>query len=357
MVQVENEVGIKPEPRDLSPLADKVYASDIPVALMDYLAANKDSLNPELRAHWAKTGFRQSGSWIEVFGEGLQTDEIFMAWHYARYIGSVVKAGKEEYPLPMYVNAWLRGPDGKPGIYLSGGPLAHVMDIWRAAASEIDFYAPDIYLPDFKGICAEYTQSGNPLMIPEARTDDQAVARAFWAVAEHDALCFAPFGIDHMEEDHLLGDGYAILNQLMPMITEAHGTNRMIGIFRQDKDEQLTGPLKIGDYRAHVSYITWDFPEEGPRYGLVIQTEEDEFMIAGCGIEVGFSAETPGPRYTNILDVEMGHFERNRWVRELRLNGDETAANHRAKIPPNTRNTFLDPSKPRILKVRVYRHD
>ncbi|MEJ2701974.1 MAG: beta-galactosidase, partial [Sedimentisphaerales bacterium] len=155
MVQVENEVGIRPEPRDLSPLADRAYAAAVPAALMDYLTANKDSLIPELRDCWAKTGFRRSGSWTEVFGEGVQTDEIFSAWYYAKYIGGVVKAGKAEYPLPMSVNAWLRAPEGKPGDYPSGGPVAHVMDIWRAAAPDIDLYAPDIYLPDFKGICAE----------------------------------------------------------------------------------------------------------------------------------------------------------------------------------------------------------
>ena len=43
------------------------------------------------------------------------------------------------------------------------------MDIWRAAAPAIDFLAPDIYLLDFKAVCASYVRSGNPLMIPEAR--------------------------------------------------------------------------------------------------------------------------------------------------------------------------------------------
>jgi hypothetical protein len=357
MVQVENEVGIKPEPRDLSALADKLYASMVPAALMDYLTANKDSLVPELRDHWARTGFRRSGTWSQIFGEGLHTDEIFSAWHYAKYIGAIVKSGKSIYPLPMYVNAWLRSPGAQPGHYPSGGPLAHVIDIWRAAAPEIDFYAPDIYLPDFKGICAEYTQSGNPLMIPEAATDNRAVSRAFWAIAQHDALCFAPFGIEHLTCDHPLVDGYAILSQLVPFITDAYGTGRMIGIYRQDKDEQLDESLIVGSYKADIRYMTRGISEDVPRYGLIIQTEDDEFIVAGYGIEVRFGSTEPGPRYTNILSVEMGHFEGSEWIRELSLNGDETAANHLAKIPPNTKNTFLNLTKPRILKVRVYRHD
>jgi hypothetical protein len=358
MVQVENEVGIKPEPRDLSPRADAAFQGPVPKQLMSYLAAHKDSLIPELRSHWEKTGFRTSGTWTEVFGEGRHTDEIFSAWHYATYIGAVVEAGKAQYPLPMYVNAWLRAPGAKPGDYPSGGPLAHVMDIWRAGGPHIDFFAPDIYLPDFKGICDEYTQSGNPLMIPEASTDDQAVARAFWAVAQHDALCFAPFGIEHCREDHPLGEGYAILRQLMPFVAAAHGSDRMVGIYRQDREKQRPDePVVVGHYRANIRYMTRGIPNDAPRYGLIIQTGAEEFLVAGYGFQVNFRATTPGPRYTGILDVEMGHFESGRWLRELHLNGDETGANHVAKIPPNTRNTFLDPSRPRILKVRVYRHD
>ncbi len=358
MVQVQNEVGIRPEPRDLSPMADAAFGSAVPGKLMDYLKAHKDSLVREFRAIWEKTGFRESGTWTDVFGDGLHTAEIFMAWHYATYINAVAKAGKDEYPLPMYVNAWLRGPGGKPGDYPSGGPVAHMMDVWRAAAPDIDLFAPDIYLPDFKGICAEYTQSDNPLMIPEARTDDEAVARAFWAIAQHDAMCFAPFGIEHCREDHPLGRGYAVLAQLIPFISAAHGTDRMVGVYRQDKDkERPDEAVIVGDYRANIRYMTRGIADNAPRYGLIIQTGPEELLVAGHGIEVNFGATTPGPRYTNILSVEMGRFEDGQWVRELRLNGDETGANHLARIPPNTRNTFLDLAEPRILKVRVYRHD
>jgi hypothetical protein len=358
MVQIENEVGIKPEPRDLSPAADRAFSSPVPAALTAYLTRRKETLIPELRAHWARAGFRTAGTWTEVFGTGLHTDEIFSAWHYARYMNAVAEAGKAAYPLPMYVNAWLRGPGAKPGDYPSGGPLAHVMDIWRAAAPSIDFVAPDIYLPDFKGICAEYTQSGNPLMIPEARTDDAAVARAFWAVAELDAICFAPFGIEHMREDHPLREGYRILAQLVPFMTAAHGTGRMAGIYRQDPAEEAPAePPVLGDYRANIRYMARGIPKEAPRYGLLIHLPPDEFIVAGYGFEVNFSATVPGPRYTGILSVDMGAFTDGRWERTLRLNGDETGANHRAKIPPNPRNTFLDPSKPRILRVRVYRYD
>ena len=58
-----------------------------------------------------------------------------MAWNYAQYVGRVAAAGKAEYPIPMYVNAWLVQRTGeKPGSYPSGGPVAQVHDLWRAGA-------------------------------------------------------------------------------------------------------------------------------------------------------------------------------------------------------------------------------
>ena len=76
-----------------------------------------------------------------------------MGWNYARYVNAVAEAGKKEYPIPMFVNAWIVQPEDKgPGDYPSGGPQNHMHDIWRAGARMIDLLCPDIYLPDFTGI-------------------------------------------------------------------------------------------------------------------------------------------------------------------------------------------------------------
>jgi hypothetical protein len=79
-----------------------------------------------------------------------------------------------------------------------------MMDVWRAAAPSIDLLAPDIYLDDFKSLCAGYTQNGNPLFIPEASRDDGAGLRAMYALGHH-ALGFAPFGIDSLSETDVPG--------------------------------------------------------------------------------------------------------------------------------------------------------
>ena len=109
MIQVENEVGMHGDSRDRSPAADKAYAGPVPKELMDYLQQHKDTLIPEFRKVWEAAGFKTSGTWEEVFGKGAATDEIFMAWHFARYVGRVAEAGKAEYPIPMFVNAGQSG--------------------------------------------------------------------------------------------------------------------------------------------------------------------------------------------------------------------------------------------------------
>jgi hypothetical protein len=117
---------------------------------MDYLQQHKDTLIPEFRQVWEAAGFKTSGTWEEVFGKGAATDEIFMAWNYARYIGRVAEAGKAEYPLPMYVNAALYGfaRGGHPQSARAAAPCP-VMDVWRAGAPQIDMLSPDIYNDDF----------------------------------------------------------------------------------------------------------------------------------------------------------------------------------------------------------------
>jgi hypothetical protein len=122
-----------------------------------------------------------------------------MGWNYARYINRVAEAGKKEYPIPMYVNAWIVQPtDNVPGDYPSGGPQAHMHDIWRAGGPQIDLLCPDIYLPDFVELTARYSRSGNPLFVPESAGDIRGAANAFYAIGQHNAIGYSSMGIDSM---------------------------------------------------------------------------------------------------------------------------------------------------------------
>src|SRR5262249_39659795 len=107
MVQVENEVGVIPESRDHSPVANAAFTAAVPKALTTYLQQHSEILAPELHDAWLAAGKKTSGSWEEVFGKKPLTDDFFMAWQYATYIDAVTAAGKAEYPLPMYTNAAL----------------------------------------------------------------------------------------------------------------------------------------------------------------------------------------------------------------------------------------------------------
>jgi beta-galactosidase GanA len=174
MVQVENEIGMIPSARDHSAYADRAFGAAVPDELMSYLATRSEQLAPELRATWLSSGARRSGTWSEVFGGGAASEEIFMAWHFARYADAVAAAGKKEYPLPMFVNAALIRPGHQPGQYPSGGPLPHLFDIWRAAAPSLDFLSPDIYFRAFAEWARRYRRAGNPLFVPEAMRSPEA---------------------------------------------------------------------------------------------------------------------------------------------------------------------------------------
>jgi beta-galactosidase GanA len=145
MMQVENEVGVLGDSRDRSATANQAFQGQVPKELMNYLQQHRETLIPEFRRVWEAAGLKNSGTWEQIFGTGPETDKIFIGWHYGRYLQYVAAAGKAEYPLPMYVNTWLAGPDASPGQYPSGGPLPDVMDVWKAAGDAIDIYAPDIY--------------------------------------------------------------------------------------------------------------------------------------------------------------------------------------------------------------------
>jgi beta-galactosidase GanA len=322
MMQVENEVGVLGDSRDRCEAANKAFAQPIPQALAAYLSKNQGKLIPELAS---LVGSRTSGTWEQVFGSGPAADEAFMAWNYASYVDKVTAAGKAEYPLPMFVNAWLSSPDQKPGDWPSGGPLPHVMDIWRAAAPRIDFLAPDIYQPNFAEWCRRYTQLGNPLFIPEMRRGDDGARNIFYAIGQHDAIGTSPFAVDSIPDPKTasLGKTYGVLDQLAPLLLKHQGKGEMAG-FLLDKEQPST-KVKLGGYELDVSLDAIFGSKAEIGYGLVIATGSDEFVGAGSGFGVTFVTKTPGPARVGLAAVDEGVYSNGKWIPGRRLNGDETA--------------------------------
>jgi hypothetical protein len=368
MMQVENETGVLDNlgktpgnaRRDFSDQANAAYNGQVPKEILDYLTAHKESLFPELYKVWKDNGFKTSGNWEEVFGKSdfrpdkkewqfysYYTEELFSSWNYARYIEKVAAAGKKEYPLPMYVNAWLKQPFSYwPGRYPSGGPLPQVLDIWRAAAPSIDFIAPDIYMDEFTWVCREYTRSGNPLFIPETRGGEIGAARAFYAFGEYDAGCFAPFGIDNIRnaENDPLDEAYKVLQNMSPIILENQGKGTMRGILVDTLAPVMQ--VDLGNYTIEARLAG----SEKTAGGLIIKTGPQEFIVAGKALDLFFVSYHDSLRIA-VDAVDEGTFKEGKWISARRLNGDEVHASTWSGTGPK-----LPDNKVSIQRISLYQY-
>jgi hypothetical protein len=329
MIQVENEVGMPADSRDRSPVANRAYEGPVPKELMDYLQQHKETLIPELRQVWEAAGFKPSGTWEEVFGKGVATDEIFMGWNFARYVGRVAEAGKAEYPLPMYMNAFTYGFEP---VRASGAPMPDLMDVWRAGAPRIDMFSPG-NATNFVAMLAKYTQSGNPLFIPEESPGPEGAARSLYAFGRHDAIGYSRMsgGVDRLEtpDKDLIGS-YDLLAQLAPLILEHQGNGTMSAVLLGPNDPPQK--VVVGNYTLEATFLgsrrvgpSATAPEPPPRAGAIfIATGPDEYFAAGNGLTVTFSPNTPGPPLAGLATVEEGAFVNGHWVPRRRLAGDDT---------------------------------
>lgn len=340
MVQVENEIGMLPTARDYHPDATRAFEQPVPQPLVRYLLNNKNSLSPALRDAWQQNGSKTKGSWEDLFGKGLATDEFFIAWYFAEFTNKITVAGKAAYPLPMFVNAALNRPNAKPGEYPSGGPLPHLIDIWKAAAPAIDFLSPDFYNPDFKHWNDLYTRSDNPLFIPEIRFEPSVAAKVFYAMGHYHAIGFSPFSIESTEapSEEPLSKSYKVLSQLTPFIIRHQGKITMDGVLL-DKNV-LADTLTFGSYRFVIKHdytLGWSpsakedqWPQAG---GLIIQTAPDEFIVGGTGIVITFFSVDPKDGRTGILNIEEGEFENETWRPARTLNGDQSHQGRHLRFP------------------------
>lgn len=352
MVQVENEIGMIPDSRDRSALADKLYASQVPAELMNYLSVNKEKLIPEFREVWARNGFKQTGTWEEIFGKSVWTEEIFMAWYFAKYTNRVAEAGKAEYPLPMFVNAALIRPNYQPGQYPSAGPLPHLIDVWRAGAPKIDFLSPDIYFPNVAEWTRKYDRSGNPLFIPEIQFNNLSGVNALYVAGAHDSMGFSPFSIENggEAENKILTDAYDILRQLEPLLIENQGTDKMIGVLAETVEQRVPQKFYFNGYALNITYErSANIPNTvvPPSGGLIIALGKDDFLIAGTGFVTVFEANSQGDPNVGLLSVQEGRFENGKWIGGRWLNGDQT---HQG------RHIRMETGKFTIQRVKLYRY-
>lgn len=344
MVQVENEVGLLGDSRDRSTRAMAAWQAPVPSELTDGFARRGERLTPEIAASWGKRERRRTGTWSDLFGSTPGADEIFMAWHFARYVERVAAAGRAVSPLPLYTNAWLGPEPGEPlpGTYPSGGPTAAMLDVWKIGAPTLAFLSPDIYVDDARGVHARYARDDNPLFVPEERFRP---GNLFWAIGQHRAIGQATFGIDAIRPGSELAAAYRVLGAMGDTVTRAQAQRRIAGVLIEGEEVQtiLLGGLTFSVRGADAFWRRARLdagqqpPPKGPPppseidaatavppdprpYGLIVEMGPGTFLFTGRGFLIDATRDGKSVELDRIVE---GRFVDGRWVGERWVNGDD----------------------------------
>lgn len=393
MVQVENEVGVLGDSRDRSVEAETMFNSPVPEDLIDRLNTNRQLLNEVLRRRLevvapADAQLKKGKSWPVTFGASVYTDELFMAYHYAKFVQEVAQCGKREYALPMFANFWqnygedqmamqyptLAGGGDLPGDYPSGGAVSNVLDVWMEFAPALDFIAPDTYLNDYHRICSTYRHREQALFIPEQRRDEYGARRIWAAIGAYQAIGACPFALDTLEPaDCPYTAHYGLLRQVSDVVLQAQQRpGGIVGFFFDEPDNRdaSTFPapfINMGGYEVRVERSFTTGPS-GPGYGMIIDMgsrapNTATFLLIGAGFQVKFASLEAGPYYTGILDFEEKSWDEkaSQFVTVRRLNGDETRSGQQAIMPNAAPDDggfpihITIPAVTRIAECTVYR--
>ncbi|MGA2847619.1 MAG: DUF5597 domain-containing protein [Terracidiphilus sp.] len=327
LIQVENESGNIGSIRDNSAASNREFAGQVPA---DLLTATH----------------KQPGTWTAVFGG--EADEVFQAYHQAKYINEIASAGKQEFAIPYYINAWINYPPAQlpqrqldtPGIgYPSGGAVQKLVPLWRKLAPSIDMIGPDIYASDsefYHATIKAYRLPDNPLWIPETGRDD-VFAKYFFEALGDGAIGFSPFGVDQT--------GWNILGD-QPWKAHARNFAMIEPMSREIARLEFEGKLKTAveesgqaneevDFGAWQATVAYGFPQPDGRRApgtkdahgaaLIAQLGPDEFLVTGVDASITFHLAGKLPWiHSQILAAEQGTYENGVW-KPLRLwNGDET---------------------------------
>lgn len=332
-IQVENEPGIWGGcRRDFQPAATAEFEANVPQELIDYIKADPDSL---IASYWKQSGAAENGSWVQMLGR--KGAEAFTAFTIARYINEVIKAGKKEYDILMYVNAALDGGSKGEGWeipgynYFGGGPVYKMRDIYYCFCKDADLVAPDDYKTEamrHREMLDSYAfpEKGWPLYVPESHGNVINAADMIHGFANLGALGFHIWGpefcIDEngelTEEAKSSANSFLMIKNIAPLLTKYYRSDKIHGFY------QLTGEsgflLELDNWKCMVSYdgLMGFLPghahggndyrhqrlAEGNRdrqyeywgdkgRGILVQTGPDEFFVVGEHIHILFSEYEP----------------------------------------------------------------
>jgi len=240
------------------------------------------------------------GTWKEAFGSRL-AEESFTAYYLSTYINEIAKAGKQIYPLVTYVNAWNGGEDtgdqfelfDRPGeSYPSGGPVSHMLDLWKATAPDIDILCSDTSVQpfgNFRLITTRYFRPDNPYWSPEAGRTMSGARAFFYALAQFSAIGFGAYGVDSGTgpelESRFLDQGadYRLVKATMPAVTDMQAEGKLKAAI---EEEGVRAKNLIFDrYHFLVRYIPVPATPAQPSIPsarvLVGELGPDEYLIMG----------------------------------------------------------------------------
>lgn len=314
MVQVENEIGLLDSDRDYGEAANSIYLE----------------MFPQMFTEEQKMQLTKNSS--------IQEEELFMAIAYANAIEKIARTGKKEYPLPMYVNAWLKKENEKAGKYPSGGPHQDNLLIYQKFAPHIDFCAPDVYVEDATEIFECY--GSDILCIPETRQDPRMISYGMYVFGKYQTICFSPFGIEDIwqQKEEKRSDSIYELLGIQKNAFQPEGTLPLLEHFYHDMEQVKTQLLRwreeqrvyafiqnanerkrrllVSSLCFHIYYYAKEECELGAGW---IVAEEDTFIIylRNCAIQMDASEKKA------ILSLEEGSYQKGIWKKGRVLNGDE----------------------------------
>ena len=332
LVQVQNEPGAIGTVRDHGDAGERAFRGQVPEAVARALS-------------------KPAGTWTEIFGPGAA--EAFSAYSNAVYIEQVAAAGKAEYPLPLYVNTWLRYK-GKihPGLdYPSGGATWNVFDLWRAVTPSIDFIGTDIYTSDYNEytkVVDQYARPDNPAWVSETGFEAATAPYHFYVLGKG-GLGFSVFGIDGNEDTpenrgaiEAHAAAFGLLAPMQRMLASAAFEGRLQAAV--EKPGTPRQDLRFGPWQVRVSFgapmwgdapaILPGTPDHAGRV-LVVQLEPEVFLVTGFQGRVEFQRDAADGKYGQLLKVEQGRYVDGKWRSVRWLNGDETdyGLNFRVRDP------------------------
>lgn len=346
LMQVENEVGLLGASRDYSDPAREAWNSPVPPELLRSISDDPANFHNDIVALFTVPA-ADGGSWAERFGDGnAVADEVFMAWGFGGYLGALVATGKTIKPLPAYANAWLGPQPGQaePGQYPSGGPTARMSGVWRIAAPDLDFVAPDIYVHDSEPVMREYAAATSALFIPEARV---LAGDAFRAIGGFNAIGYHVFGLDDVREGSQVFDAFRQLVALAPAILKAQIEGQIMGFALDEGTETVTADLDSITVVARsapklLARMLLDIgvrlPEPGPRpsesvtdshgpqpadarpFGVVFATGPLEYIAIGQQAMIDFSRDGSRIEIDSVRELRL---ENGTFIEGRILNGDE----------------------------------